>query len=62
MEDGSQRLRIGHEPPPCGGERPFGRNRGRSGIHELLLERRLLSKQCDDFGDVIQGATSRLFV
>ena len=24
-------------------------------IHELLLDRRLLSKQCDDFGDVIHG-------
>jgi hypothetical protein len=44
MEDGSERSRIGQEPPPCGGEHPFCRNRGRSVIHELLLERRLLSK------------------
>ena len=52
MEDRSEGLRIGHEPAPGGGARPFGRDRGRSGIHELMLERCLLSKQRDDFGDM----------
>lgn len=52
-QDCSERFRIGHEPATGSGERPFGRNRGSSGIDVLMLERRLLSKQRNDFDYVI---------
>jgi hypothetical protein len=53
MQHRGERFRIGDEPPPRGGECPFDRNRRPSGIHELMLERRLLSKQRNDFDCVI---------
>ena len=58
MEDRDQRFRVGHESRRrVVGERPFGPRRriGSPGVHELMLERCLLSKQGDDFGDIIDN-------
>jgi len=49
LKNRGERLRIGHEPATGASKRPFRCDRRRSGIHELMLERRLPSKQGDDF-------------
>jgi hypothetical protein len=45
MQHRGEGFRIGHEPPACGGERPFRRDRGSCGIQDLILESCLLPQR-----------------
>jgi hypothetical protein len=60
MEDCSERFRIGHDPATVVASAHSAATAGSCGIHELLRERRLLSKQRNDFDYVIY--TSGLWV
>ncbi len=53
LKDCGERLWIGHESSPCSGERPLRCDLGVGAVHDLDFQFRLLSKQRDDFVEVI---------